>query len=78
MLLMLKVATFSGSLSVLSAASYAPFHKTQGRDNHYVGDVGAIRKPGCPPIGRLEWAAGLKVQQPPAIPWASEKCKPEL
>ena len=27
MLLMLKVATFSGSLSVLSAASYPPLHK---------------------------------------------------
>jgi hypothetical protein len=60
MLLMLKVATFSGSLSVvqryrqgrrggwifaqttgrtlepvLPAASYPPFHKTQGRGTHY-------------------------------------------
>src|SRR5271168_124771 len=43
MLLMLKVATFSGSLSVLSAASYPPLHKTQGRGTHYVGDVGAIK-----------------------------------
>src|ERR1700726_706411 len=48
MLLMLKVATFSGSLSVLSAALYPPLHKTQGRATHYVGDVGAIQKPGPP------------------------------
>jgi hypothetical protein len=48
MLLMLKVATFSKSLSVLSAASYPPFHKTQGRGTHYVDDVGAIKKPGHP------------------------------
>ena len=43
MLLMLKVATFSGSLSVLSAASYPPLHKTQGRGTHYVGDVGGSK-----------------------------------
>ncbi len=49
MLLMLKVATFSGSLSVLSAASYPPLYKTQGRGIHYVGDVGAIKSPGHPP-----------------------------
>src|SRR5580700_11383941 len=48
MLLMLKVATFSGSLSVLSAASHPPLHKAQRRGTHYVGDVGAIKKPGPP------------------------------
>jgi hypothetical protein len=48
MLLTLKVAIFSGSLPVLSATSFPPFHKTQGRGIHYVGDVDAIKKPGYP------------------------------
>src|SRR5580698_2030611 len=53
MLLMLKVATFSGSLFVLSAASYPPFHKTQARGTHYLGDVGAIKTSGHPPTPQL-------------------------
>src|SRR5437588_11902800 len=47
MFLMLKVATFTEPLSVLSAASYPLIHKTASAGAHiYVDDVGAIRKPG--------------------------------
>ena len=63
-LLMLKVATFSGSLSVLSAESYPPLHKTQGRGTHYVGDVGAIKSPGHPPSpipSRVRWVGEVMI-----------------
>src|SRR5277367_285032 len=49
MLLMLKVATFSGSLSAPSAASYPPLHKTQGQGTPMC-EVGAIKRPGHPPL----------------------------